>query len=194
MFAHKSPENYSVTDVLVEGCVFGPNLHGTLTLGSECFFADNIVLRNCRLDNDCALLRLKMRPDTYQTYGNIRVENVTGRCGALIEALPWKQFFTLEGTDAHPVGVIRNVTLKDLELKCKGLGVIAANPDDTVENFLIENVRLKADSDIFRCNYSQVTLKNVLVNGKKPKILPADEKMKDSLNFDAVDLDKNNEK
>ncbi len=194
VFAHKSPENYSVTDVLVEGCVFGPNLHGTLTLGSECFFADNIVLRNCRLDNDCALLRLKMRPDTYQTYGNIRVENVTGRCGALIEALPWKQFFTLEGTDAHPVGVIRNVTLKDLELKCKGLGVIAANPDDTVENFLIENVRLKADSDIFRCNYSQVTLKNVLVNGKKPKILPADEKMKDSLNFDAVDLDKNNEK
>ncbi len=34
VFAHKSHENDSVTDVLVEGCVFGPNLHGTLTLAA----------------------------------------------------------------------------------------------------------------------------------------------------------------
>lgn len=194
VFAHKSYENDSVTDVLVEGCVFGPNLHGTLTLGSECVHADNVVLRNCRLDNDCSLLRLKMRPDTYQVYENIRIENVTGRCGSVVEVLPWKQFFTLEGTEEKPVGLIRNISIKNVDLKCNSLGVIAANPDDKVENFEFENVAVKAGSDIFRCNYPDVKLKNVTVNGKQPVIMTADEEMKDKLNFDAVDLDKNNEK
>ncbi len=194
VFAHKSYENDSVTDVLVEGCVFGPNLHGTLTLGSECVHADNVVLRNCRLDNDCSLLRLKMRPDTYQVYENIRIENVTGRCGSVVEVLPWKQFFTLEGTDEKPVGLIRNILIKNVDLKCNSLGVIAANTDDKVENFEFENVAVKAGSDIFRCNYPDVKLKNVTVNGKQPVIMTADEEMKDKLNFDAVDLDKNNEK
>lgn len=196
VFAHKSHENDSVTDVLVEGCVFGPNLHGTLTLGSECFFADRVTLRNCRVDNDCALLRLKMRPDTYQTYQNIRVENVTGKCGTMIEILPWKQFFTLEGTDEKPVGLIRNVTLRNINLKCGSLGVIAANVDDSVRNFTIENVNVKAQSDVFRCNYpaEDVRLIDVTVNGKAPVVLPADEEMKDKLNYDAGDLDKNNER
>ncbi len=194
VFAHKSHENDSVTDVLVEGCVFGTNLHGTLTLGSECVHANNVVLRNCRLDNDCSLLRLKMRPDTYQVYENIRIENVTGRCGSVVEVLPWKQFFSLEGTDEKPVGLIRNISIKNVDLKCNGLGVIAVNPDDKVENFEFENVTVKAESDIFRCNYPDVKLKNVTVNGKRPVIMTADEEMKDKLNFDAVDLDKNNEK
>ena len=194
VFAHKSHENDSVTDVPVEGCVFGTNLHGTLTLGSECVHANNVVLRNCRLDNDCSLLRLKMRPDTYQVYENIRIENVTGRCGSVVEVLPWKQFFSLEGTDEKPVGLIRNISIKNVDLKCNGLGVIAANPDDKVENFEFENVTVKAESDIFRCNYPDVKLKNVTVNGKRPVIMTADEEMKDKLNFDAVDLDKNNEK
>ena len=194
VFAHKAHENDSVTDVLVDGCVFGPNLHGTLTLGSECIHGSNIVLRNCRLDNDCSLLRLKMRPDTYQVYENITVENVTGQCGSVVEVLPWKQFFTLEGTDEKPVGLIRNINIRNLDLKCNSLGVIAANPDDKVENFVFEDVTLKAKSDVFRCNYPEVKLKNVTVNGKRPEIQTADEEMKDKMNFDAGDLDKNNEK
>ena len=194
VFAHKAHGNDSVTDVLVEGCVFGPNLHGTLTLGSECIHGSNIVLRNCKLDNDCSLLRLKMRPDTYQVYENITVENVTGRCGSVVEVLPWKQFFTLEGTDEKPVGLIRNINIHNLDLKCNSLGVIAANPDDKVENFVFDNVTLKAKSDVFRCNYPEVKLNNVTVNGKRPEVLTADEEMKDKMNFDAGDLDKNNEK
>ncbi len=194
VYAHKSYENDSVTDVLVEGCVFGPNLHGTLTLGSECIHADGVVLRNCKVDNDCSVLRLKMRPDTYQTYENIRVENVTGRFGTLIEVLPWKQFFTLEGSSEKPVGTIRNVTVSNVSGTCGSLGVIAANAGDKVENFTISDVDVKAKSDVFRCNYPQVRLLDVRVNGKAPEILTADEEMKDRLNFDAVDLDKANEK
>lgn len=190
VFAHRSAENDSVTDILVEGCVFGPNLHGTLTLGSECFYASGIVLRNCKVDNDCALLRLKMRPDTYQTYKNIVVENVTGRCGPMIEILPWKQFFTLEGTNEHPVGVIENVTLRDIKLTCSDLGVIAGNSDDQVSNFLLENIDVKAKSNLLRCNYPSpaVRLVNVKVNGSDPVLKTVDEDTKGKLNYDAGDL------
>ncbi|MCM1356553.1 MAG: glycosyl hydrolase family 28 protein [Staphylococcus sp.] len=194
VYANRSYENDSVTDVLVEGCVFGPNLHGTLTLGSECLHADNIVLRNCRVDNECSVLRLKMRPDTYQIYENILVENVSGRFGTLIEVLPWKQFFTLEGSDEKPSGIIRNVKVSNISGSCMNLGVLAANADDVVDNFIISNVDVTAESDIFRCNYPSVGLIDVKVNGKTPEILQADEEMKDKLNFDATDLDKTNEK
>ena len=164
------------------------NLHGTLTLGSECIHADNVVMRNCRVDNDCSVLRLKMRPDTYQTYENIRVENITGRFGTLVEILPWKQFFTLEGSNEHPVGLIRNVCISNVSGSCESLGVIAANADDTVIDFTISDIDVRAKTCIFRCNYPEVRLDNVKVNGKSPDILPADDEMKDSLNFDAVDL------
>ncbi len=188
--AHLSHENNSVTDVLVEGCVFGPNLHGTLTFGSECFHASDVVLRNCRLDNDCALLRLKMRPDTYQTYENISIENVSGRCGNMIEILPWRQFFDLEGHKEQPSGTIRNITMRNLSLRASSLGIIAGNAHDTVDNFLIENVSVKAPSRVFRCNYppEAVRLVDVLVRGKAPEIMPADEEMKASMNYDAGDL------
>ena len=156
--------------------------------------ADGVVLRNCKVDNDCSVLRLKMRPDTYQTYENIRVENVTGRFGTLIEVLPWKQFFTLEGSSEKPVGTIRNVIVSNVSGTCGSLGVIAANAGDKVENFTISDVDVKAKSNVFRCNYPQVRLVDVRVNGNAPEILTADEEMKDRLNFDAVDLDKANEK
>ena len=194
VFAHKSVENGMVEDILVENCTFGPNLHGTITFGSECFHARNVTLRNCRLENECSLLRLKMRPDTYQIYENITVENVTGKCGTLIEMLPWKQFFTLEGSDEHPVGTVKNVLLKNITVDCEGLGVIAGNPDDTVSDFRIENVSIKAESDVFYCNYPTVRLDNVFVNGHAPVIVTANEDEKDKLNYDLKDLDKANEK
>ncbi len=194
VFAHKSMENGMVEDILVENCTFGPNLHGIITLGSECFHAKNIVLRNCKLENECSLLRLKMRPDTYQTYENITIENVTGKCGTLIEMLPWKQFFTLEGTNEHPIGVVKNVTMKNINVSCDNLGAIAGNKDDSVTDFRMENITVKAASDVFHCNYPTVKLINVKVNGHAPVIVTADEDDKDKLNYDLRDLDKANEK
>ena len=186
--AHLSPENGPVTDVTVDGCVFGPNLHGMLTLGSECIRASHIVMRNCRADTRCPLLRMKMRPDTYQIYENILVENITGRCGSLMEILPWKQFFDLEGSDMRPYGIIDGVTIRNAILKCDRPGVIAANAGDTVKDFTIENVSLKAKSDTLRCNYPGARLADFTVNGHAPVVLPADEAMKAALNYDAGDL------
>lgn len=188
VYANRSYEDGSVTDVLVENCIFGDNLHGTLTLGSECVHADNILVRNCRVKNHCALLRMKMRPDTWQTYENITIENITGTYGRLVEVLPWKQFFDLEGSGEHPVGIIRNVTLRNITGKCDNLGVIAANPGDSVENFLLENITLKAKTKLFQCNYPSVRLENVTVNGSAPTIAPVEDSDSDALKFDTVGL------
>ena len=58
-------------------------------MGSECIHAKNITLRNCKVETGCTILRFKMRPDTYQVYENITVENVVGKCGSIIEMKPW---------------------------------------------------------------------------------------------------------
>lgn len=165
--AHLLPESGMVENVLVENCTFGPALHGTLTMGSECVHAKNITLRNCKLETNTSILRLKMRPDTYQIYENITVENVTGKCGTVIEMAPWKQFFDLEGTDAKPYAQVRNITIKNVDVKCQDLGTIHGNPDDTVKNFLMENIHVEASKPGFDCIYPDVKLENVTMNGEK---------------------------
>ena len=90
--AHKQSQNGIVEDILVENCSFGDS-HGSLTLGSESIHARNIVMRNCKIDSRTSVLRLKMRPDTYQVYENITIDGITGSCGQLIALAPWTQFF-----------------------------------------------------------------------------------------------------
>ena len=168
VYANRSFENGMVDDILVEDCTFGPALHGVLTMGSECIHANKITMRNCKVDVGCSILRLKMRPDTYQIYENITVENITGRCGCVIEMKPWKQYFTLEGSDEKPYGQIKNVLIKNVDVTCSSLGVIDGNPGDTVIDFVMENITLKAKKNKFRAPYDGVTLRNVLINGAPP--------------------------
>ncbi len=167
VYAHKGIENGIVENVLVEDCVFGPNNHGIITMGSECLHARNIVLRNCKAESDCALLRLKMRPDTRQIYENISVSGVTGTIGTVIDMKPWKQFFDLEGSDEKPSAIVRNILIKDVDANCKSLGTIAGNPDDKVSTFTLENINVRAASDDFECVYPEVKFENVRVNGKE---------------------------
>ncbi len=165
--AHISPENGIVENVLVENCSFGPNLHGVLTLGSECIHARNVVVRNCRVDTHCSVLRLKMRPDTYQHYEKITVENISGKCATVIEMRPWKQFFDLEGTNEKPVGKVNGILIKNVDVDCKSLGYIGGNPDDTVTDMTLRDINVRATDPSFTCKYPQVVFDNVVINGKK---------------------------
>lgn len=169
VYSNRSYESGKVENVLVEDCTFGPNNHGVLTLGSECVHASGITVRNCKLMTNTALLRLKMRPDTYQIYENITVENITGTCGTVIDMKPWKQFFDLEGSGEKPFGIVRNVVMKDINVNCRSLGTIAGNPDDRVSDITLENINIKADTDTFDIAYpaKDVKLVNVTINGKK---------------------------
>lgn len=167
--AHKGSENGSVEDVLVENCTFGPSLHGILTMGSEAIHAKNITLRNCKMNTTCALLRMKLRPDTYQTYENINIENVTGRCGSVIDLKWWGQFANMEGTQERPFGTVRNVTIKNVDADCMALGYMKGNPNDQVSNIRLENIQVRASkSSGFTNVYKNATqLDKVVVNGKE---------------------------
>lgn len=139
--AHKQPQNGIVEDILVENCTFG-NSHGALTLGSESIHARNIIMRNCKIDSRSSILRLKMRPDTYQIYENITVEGITGSCGVIIALAPWTQFFDLKGSTEKPFGTVRNITFSNIDVKANSLGTMKGNPDDKISGIVFKNVMM----------------------------------------------------
>lgn len=162
--AHTRRENGVVEDILIENCRFGES-HGTLTLGSESIHARNIILRNCTVDNDNPLLRLKMRPDTYQVFENIIVENITGRCGTIISMNPWKQFFDMFGSTEKPYGIVRNITFSNIKVQCKSLGEIEGNPSDSVSNIVFKDITANAETPGLKNKYTGIKAERVMVNG-----------------------------
>ncbi|WP_205499793.1 glycoside hydrolase family 28 protein [Rufibacter psychrotolerans] len=162
--AHKLPENGPVEDILIENCTFGET-HSTLTLGSESIHAQRITLRNCKVENNAPILRLKMRPDTFQTFENITIENITGKCGTLINLSPWKQFFDMGGSTEKPFGTVRNITFNNINVQCKSLGVMEGNPSDVVQDIVFRNVKATAENPTLKNKYPGVKMDNVTVNG-----------------------------
>jgi len=163
--AHKLPQNGIVEDVLVENCSFGDS-HGALTLGSECIHAKNIVLRNCTVNSKTSLLRLKMRPDTYQVYENITIQNVKGSCGSLISLAPWTQFFNLQGTKEKPYAIVRNISFSNIDMQTSEVGTIKGNPTDKISNISFKDVKLKSETPkMYMNDYPGIRVENVVVNG-----------------------------
>ncbi|MCW3787567.1 glycoside hydrolase family 28 protein [Plebeiibacterium sediminum] len=162
--AHKLYENGIVENVLIEDCTFG-FVHATLTMGSECLHAKNITIRNCKIDHDRTLLNMKMRPDTYQIYENIRVENITGRCRYLVTMRPWKQFFNMEGTSEKPFGMVQNIVIENCKLQCEHVGIIRGNANDSIHSFVLKDLDIQAKNEVLDTDYSEVQLENVKVNG-----------------------------
>jgi polygalacturonase len=167
--ANKHYENGIVEDILVENCNFGDS-HGVLTLGSESILARHITLRNCTVNSNTPLLRIKMRPDTYQVFENITVENVTGTCGTIVELKPWRQFFTLEGTNEKPFGIVKNIKLSNINVSCDDFAEIKGNDKDKISRIIFENVTATAKDPTLKSNYKGIKLKKVIVNGKPLKL------------------------
>ncbi|WP_210516646.1 glycoside hydrolase family 28 protein [Hymenobacter terricola] len=170
--AQKLPENGPIEDILVENCTFG-DVHAALTCGSECIHANRITMRNCRVDNERPVLLFKMRPDTYQIYENITIENITGRCGTIVTLSPWTQFFNMAGSTEKPFGIIRNITISNVKVKCKQFAVLDGNPTDKVSNITFKNVEATADNAAFPNKYPDVKFENVTLNGAPLKSAPA---------------------
>ena len=162
--AHQRSENGIVEDILVENCNFGES-HGTLTLGSECIHARNITVRNCKMDNNTPILRLKMRPDTYQLFEDILIENITGKCGTIISMAPWKQFFDMGGSTEKPFATVRNITFSNIKVECKKFGEMEGNPADTVSNIVFRDINAVAADATLKTNYAGIKLEKVIVNG-----------------------------
>lgn len=168
VFANRTMDNGICEDILVENCEFGRNLHGVLTLGSECVHAKNVIVRDCKVDINAAILRLKMRPDTYQTYENVVIENITGHCGTVMDMKPWKQFFTLEGSGEKPYGIVRNILIENVDVTCNTLCHVQGNPDDQVGDILFKNIKVEAkDPSLTVVAYPSVKFENVVMNGEE---------------------------
>jgi len=163
--AHQLPQNGIVEDVLIENCTFGPS-HATLTMGSECIHAKNITMRNCVVENDCPILKFKMRGDTFQLFENITIDNISGTCGAVIDLNPWSQFFDLAGSEAKPFGVIKNIKLSNIKVKSTKFGEMQGNPLDQVSDFSFQNVEVTTLNPMLKNKYEEVKFENVVVNGK----------------------------
>ena len=148
-------------------CIRDSNLHGVLTLGSECVHARNVTVRNCKVDINASILRLKMRPDTYQIYEDVKIENITGTCGTVVDMKPWKQFFTLEGSNEKPYGIVRGIKIENLDVKANTFCHIQGNPDDKVSDFIFKNVNVEAkDPSITVVAYPDIKFENCTMNGK----------------------------
>ena len=80
---------------------------------------------------------------------------------------PWKQFFTLEGSNEHPYGIVRNIEVKNLDVKCNTFCHIQGNPDDKVDNFVFDNVNVVAkDPSLTVVAYPEVKFENCTMDGK----------------------------
>ncbi len=164
-FAHKQPHNGAIEDVLIENCSFGDS-HGALTMGSEAIHVNNIVMRNCTINSRSSILRLKMRPDTYQVYENITIEGITGKCGVIIALAPWTQFFDLKGTTEKPFAIVRNISFSNIDVECNNVGSIRGNPNDKISDIIFKNIKVKAETPTLTMNdYPNIKAENVLVNG-----------------------------
>lgn len=162
--AQKLPENGVVEDVLVENCTFG-EAHATLTFGSESIYARNVTMRNCTVNSTTPLLKFKMRPDTYQKFEHVKVENITGKCGRIVEIAPWTQFFDLGDSKEKPFGIVNDVTLSNIKMECREFGRLQGNPTDTVSGIFLKNIEAKAKNPELVNIYRDVKAENVIVNG-----------------------------
>ena len=162
--ADKDPNNGANRNVIIEDCTYG-FCHGVLTLGSESIHNHNIILRRCNVNNATRLLWLKMRPDTPQNYESILVEDIKGDASIFLYIKPWNQFFDLQGEKEIPLSYSRNVTMRNIELKCDIFFDVQNSDQYYLSDFTFENltIQVAGKSDIHKEYITNFTLKNVKV-------------------------------
>lgn len=136
-------------NIIIEDCVYG-FCHGALTCGSESIHNRNIILRRCEVREANRLLWLKMRPDTPQTYEYILVEDIKGDADHFLYIRPWTQFFDLQGREDTPYSYGSNITLRNIEFKCKTFfNVQASDEQYKLSDFTFENLIIQAENPAY---------------------------------------------
>lgn len=169
-YADKDTANGAVTNVLVEDCLFHDAANTCMTCGSEAIHVRNILMRNCRVEGEHSLFRMKMRPDTPQRYEYITIENISGFCRTVMSIGAWKQFFDLKGRIDPPMSYANNIILRNINMKCDNF--IQAKKDDAtykLSDFRFEDIKVEAKNSQWDKNaFRGVKVKNVSFDGLKP--------------------------
>lgn len=142
-WADKDPDNGGVYDVLIEDCTYG-FCHSTLTCGSECIHARNIIQRRCKIHEARLLLNLKLRPDTPQHYEHILVTDITGDAKRLLHIAPWRQFFDLQGRTDIPISTANDITMRNLDLDCEVFFAAQGSEHYILKDFHFEKLNIRA--------------------------------------------------
>ena len=165
-FALQDKDSPPVEHVLVTGCTFARG-HGVVTLGSEATTVRDVVVENCLVKDRIAIVRLKLRGDTPQTYEDVHFRNITlAGSGTILEIRPWAQYFDLQGQQP-PKSVVKNVTVSDIKGSFGSFGSIIGNPETTISDIALENIDATLKSEKLEVGkVDNLTIKNVVVNGK----------------------------
>jgi alpha-L-rhamnosidase len=142
-----------------------------VTCGSEATIVRDVTVENCRTSGltkrGFAVLRLKLRPDTPQSYEDLHIRDITlDGTGSVISIAPWTQYFDLQG-HAPPTESVRNVTISGVKGSCTSLGTMRGNKGNVIENVTLENIDIKTTSP--KPNFSEVknlVVKDVKINGE----------------------------
>lgn len=143
-WADTDPDNGPTHHVLVKNCRYG-RTHGCLTLGSESIHDWNIVLSGIDIDGVNRVLWLKMRPDTPQHYERIRLENIKGKCGALLVVRPWTQFFQPADRPDMPLSVAEDITFRDINIQCSNAFDIGLSDKYRLRRFAFERCHISSE-------------------------------------------------
>lgn len=170
-FALADKASPPVEDVLVENCTFRYGA-ACLTFGSEATVVRNVVMRHCQVLGGHTLLRLKLRPDTAQTFAHVLVEDIMlNPGGRVIFAAPWTQYANLQG-QPQPASVIRDITFRHVRGHAKELGLLTNHATSSIKGVRFEDVDIQADDPALKESpgVKGVEFSKVLVNGHPPQM------------------------
>jgi polygalacturonase len=168
-FALKDADSPPVEHIRVSDCTVsqGPCI---ITCGSEATIVRDVVVEHCSASGpgtrNLSVLRLKLRPDTPQTYEDIHIHDVTlDGSGSLIAVAPWLQYFDLQG-QPPPTGSISNVSFSDIKGTCNTLGSIRGNKGDSIDGITFENIDITTHGPKPQLStVKNLTVTNVQING-----------------------------
>jgi len=165
-----------VEHILVTGCTFGLG-QGVVTLGSEATHVRDVTVEDCTVEyrekSSNVLARFKLRPDTPQHYEDIRFRNIRmDSKGSLITIKPWTQYFDLKGK-AAPSQLVENVKLSNITGRMTSFGKIFPPPNGVIRNLTLADIDLHlSDPKVTVEGVADLTFTNVTINGKP--VLPPD--------------------
>jgi polygalacturonase len=111
--------NNPTENILIEDCSFGFG-HGMVTLGSEAACIRNVTVRNCTVDGENNIVRVKLRDDTEQRFENILFDSITVRNSAwLFDIQLWRsrqdQILASGKSAVISNFVVRNITAENIQ-------------------------------------------------------------------------------
>ena len=123
--------------------------NSSITCGSECIGARNLLVRHCQVSNAGHLLLLKMRPDTPQRYEYITYDDITGSCREMLTVDSWRQFFDLKGRTELQRSYGEHVTFRNCTLDAARFARITDHPDEyELSDFTFSNVAVTSPDTV----------------------------------------------